>query len=425
MAESNVRKLLERNQLDTGVERSGIMPSRVESVGLVGAGLMGTSIAAANLLSDVPVAITDAAPELVCRGVEQVFERISHYDDRASRPEGDLGLAARLTPVTSLEELSGCDLIIESVVENADVKRRIYSRLEPHLQPDAILASNTSTIPISGLARGLEHPERLCGIHFFVPVRNRPLIEIVRGNQTADKTIVTAVAYAKRLDRVPIVVNDGPGFLVNRLLLPYMSAALHLISDGAQIEAIERAARDFGMPVGPIELFDIIGIDTAVMGGRVLWEAFPDRIVALPIATRLVKLGRLGQKSGEGFYSYRNPDKRPEPDPGLAEILKPYIRKRDTFTFDEITARLFLPMLVEATRVLQEGIVRDVRDIDLGVIFGLGFPQSKGGLLFWADTLGAERVLDMLKPFARLSEPIRPTPLLEEIAAKGWKFYAE
>jgi 3-hydroxyacyl-CoA dehydrogenase/enoyl-CoA hydratase/3-hydroxybutyryl-CoA epimerase/3-hydroxyacyl-CoA dehydrogenase/enoyl-CoA hydratase/3-hydroxybutyryl-CoA epimerase/enoyl-CoA isomerase len=250
------------------------------------------------------------------------------------------------------------------------------------------------------------------------------LVEVIRGEQTSDETVATAVAYAKRIGKSPIVVNDGPRFLVNRLLLPYMNESLELIAEGAPIPEIERTAKKFGMPMGPITLYDVVGLDTAFYAGRTMWEAFPDRIAPSPILPGLVKAGRLGQKSGAGFFSYKNTKKRGQPDPQLAEFIEPYVKPKPRgFTQEKLTARLFLPMLLEATRVLQDRIVRDVRDIDLGLIFGLGFPPFKGGLLFWADTLGAAKIVEMLKPFAELGARMKPTPLLEKMAAEGGKFY--
>ena len=250
------------------------------------------------------------------------------------------------------------------------------------------------------------------------------LVEVIRGEKTSDQTVATAVQYSKRLGKFPIVVNDGPGFLVNRLLLPYMNESLELISEGAQIKDIERVAKSFGMPMGPITLYDMVGLDTALYAGRTMWEAFPDRIAASPIIPALVKAGRLGQKSGLGFFSYKNRKKRAQPDPDLAQFIEPYLKSEPrTFDKQEIEARLFLPMLLEATRILESKIVRDPRDVDLGLIFGVGFPPFKGGLLFWADTLGATKIIEMLKPLESLGERAKPTALLEQMANEGRKFY--
>jgi 3-hydroxyacyl-CoA dehydrogenase/enoyl-CoA hydratase/3-hydroxybutyryl-CoA epimerase/3-hydroxyacyl-CoA dehydrogenase/enoyl-CoA hydratase/3-hydroxybutyryl-CoA epimerase/enoyl-CoA isomerase len=222
------------------------------------------------------------------------------------------------------------------------------------------------------------------------------------------------------------VVNDGPGFLVNRLLFPYMQESLELLVEGVPVKYVERAAKDFGMPMGPITLYDVVGLDTAFYAGRVMWEAFPDRIIPSQLLATLVKRGRLGQKSGAGFFAYP-PGKKPEkgvPDPAFEPILATYLRGEPLeLTLEQVTARLFLPMLLEATRALEDGVVRDPRDIDLGLIYGLGFPAFKGGLLFWADTLGAEKILAMLRPLESLGPRMQPTQLLLDMAREGRKFY--
>jgi 3-hydroxyacyl-CoA dehydrogenase/enoyl-CoA hydratase/3-hydroxybutyryl-CoA epimerase/3-hydroxyacyl-CoA dehydrogenase/enoyl-CoA hydratase/3-hydroxybutyryl-CoA epimerase/enoyl-CoA isomerase len=419
----NVFFLTDRNKKDMGVSAS-VQPRTVQRVAVIGAGIMGSGIAAANVKREIPVTITDASPEALAKGQQGILEEVA-YDRKKKGP--DVERMARATPYLfathSDSEIAQCDLVIEAIVENVDVKRKIYERLETQLNDRAILASNTSTIPITDLAASLKHPDRFCGIHFFNPVRRMKLVEVIRGHKSSDETIATAVAYSKRLGKMPIVVNDGPGFLVNRLLFPYMQEALELISEGVEIKAIERAAKTFGMPMGPIELYDMVGIDTAFYAGKVMWQAFPDRITASPILPTLVKAGRLGQKSGVGFFSYKNKKRRPEPDPMLNELLAPYIRDRQQYSQEDLTARLFLPMLLEATRALQDKIVRDPRDIDLGLIFGLGFPPFRGGLVFWADTLGPARIIEMLKPFESLGERMKPTPLLLEAAQTGRKFY--
>jgi 3-hydroxyacyl-CoA dehydrogenase/enoyl-CoA hydratase/3-hydroxybutyryl-CoA epimerase/3-hydroxyacyl-CoA dehydrogenase/enoyl-CoA hydratase/3-hydroxybutyryl-CoA epimerase/enoyl-CoA isomerase len=249
------------------------------------------------------------------------------------------------------------------------------------------------------------------------------LVEVIRGRETSDETVATAVAYAKSIGKSPIVVHDGPGFLVNRLLFPYLNESLELLGEGASIKAIERAATDFGMPMGPLALYDMVGLDTSVYAGRVMWEAFPDRTGASPILPAMVKAGRLGQKSGRGFFLYRDKKGRSEPDPALADWLATYRRGERKFSPDELSNRLLLPMVLEATRILEAQLVRDVRDVDLGVIFGLGFPAFRGGLLYWADTLGAAKIVELLKPFESLGPRLQPTPLLLEMAASGKKFY--
>jgi 3-hydroxyacyl-CoA dehydrogenase/enoyl-CoA hydratase/3-hydroxybutyryl-CoA epimerase/3-hydroxyacyl-CoA dehydrogenase/enoyl-CoA hydratase/3-hydroxybutyryl-CoA epimerase/enoyl-CoA isomerase len=419
----NVFFLTDRNKKDPGVTSS--VPARpIKRVGVIGAGIMGSGIAAANVKRELPVVLNDSAPEALAKGQRAALEEVA-YDRKKRGPDPEKMAKALplLTAAVSDADLPTCDLVIEAAVENQDVKRKIYERLESRLAADAILASNTSTIPITSLAQSLQRPEQFCGIHFFNPVRRMKLVEVIRGKKTSDETVATAVAYVKRIGKMPIVVNDGPGFLVNRLLFPYMQESMELLREGLEIKQIERAARAFGMPMGPIELYDMVGLDTALYAGHTMSQAFPNRITDSPILPAMVKAGRLGQKNGLGFLSYKNKKKQPEPDPALKDVLAGLIGSPKKMTPEELTGRLFLPTLLEATRVLQEQIVRDPRDIDLGLIFGIGFPPFRGGLMFWADTLGAAKIVEMLKPFAALGERMQPTPMLQDMARTGGKFY--
>lgn len=420
----NVFFLTDRNKRDSGVSREGVAARPINSLSVLGAGIMGSGIASAAVKRDVPVFLTDARPEALEKGAKGVLDEVA-FNKKLKGPDPQKVIqAAGLLHATSVDaELAASDLVIEAVVENIDVKRQVYARLEPLLRADAILASNTSTIPITQLAEKLKSPERFVGIHFFNPVRRMKLVEVIRGEKTSDETVATAVAFAKRIGKSPVVLNDGPGFLVNRLLLPYMNEALEMLCEGAEIKAIDRAARAFGMPMGPIELYDMVGLDTALYAGQVMRDAFPDRIGASPLLADLVKAGRLGQKAGAGFFSFKNKKGKPEPDPAIDSFIAACARGKRAFTQEEITARLFLPMLLEATRVLESGVARDVRDVDLALIFGIGFPPFKGGLLFWADTLGAAKILEMLRPLEPLGPRAAPTPMLLEMAKAGTKFY--
>ena len=420
----NIFFLTDRNKKDKGVEND-VTPRKVESVSVIGAGIMGAGIAAANVKRKVSVMMSDTDKQALGKGVSDVLQEVSfNKKTKSADVSRTVQFAPYLTGTTSEAEIAGSDIVIEAIVENPKVKKAVYRKLEPLLGPQTILASNTSTIPITGLAEGLANPDRFCGIHFFNPVRRMKLVEIIRGEKTSDETVATAVQYAKSIGKSPIVVNDGPGFLVNRLLLPYMNESLELIAEGAAIADIEKASKKFGMPMGPITLYDVVGLDTALYAGKVMWEAFPTRVKASPIIPALVKNGRLGQKSGKGFFSYANPKKKGTPDPELSKFVEPYMSDSPKeFTIEEITHRLFLPMLLEATRVLEDKIVRDVRDVDLGLIFGLGFPPFKGGLLHWADTLGAAKIIEMLKPFDYLGERMQPTELLQRMGAENQKFY--
>ena len=420
----NVFFLGDRIKKDRGVENQQAKVGSVESVGVIGAGIMGKGIAVANIKRHVHVVLTDASAEALETGVQDIMQEVA-YNKQTGAP--DVERAIRFAPLLNTarteQQLAGCDLVVEAIIENADAKRDLLQRLEPRLSERAVLASNTSTIPVSRLAENLDRPDRFCGIHFFNPVRRMQLVEVIRGRETSDDTVATAVAYAKRIGKMPIVVNDGAGFLVNRLLFPYLNESILLLCDGVPMQQIEKAAKRFGMPMGPLTLYDVVGLDTALYAGMTMWEAFPDRVAASPLVPAMVKAKRLGQKTGAGFFRYSGKNKRGEVDPTFLKFLETYADEPKQYSQDQITRRLFLPMLLEATRVLEERLVRDVRDIDLGMIYGLGFPAFKGGLLFWADTLGGERIVEWLKPFESLGERMKATPLLLEMAADKRKFY--
>lgn len=422
----NVFFLQDRNKKGLG---DSPKPRKITSAGVVGAGIMGQGIAAANVKRGIPVALMDANQEALTRGVKGILNEVS-FNKQINGPDVQraVDLAPLINGTLSDIELCRADIVVEAIIEKPEAKQHLFARLEPLMADDAILASNTSTIPITLLAEGLERPERFCGLHFFNPVRKMPLVEVIRGAKTSDATIATAAAYARGLGKSPIVMNDGPGFLVNRLLLPYMNEAALMLCEGAELQKIEKAAKSYGMPMGPFTLYDVVGIDVAVHAGRTMAEAFPDRVVAAQIVQQLVDLGRLGQKAGKGFFDYApaKPGKPPKgtDSPEVARLID-QCRQGSTqkFSSEQITDRLFLPMLLEATRVLEDRIVSDVRDVDLGLILGIGFPPFHGGLFFWADTIGPKTIVEKLKQYEPLGKRFEPTAMLTQVAASGSKFY--
>ncbi len=420
----NVFFLTDRNKKQVTSHKS---ETKIENVGVVGAGIMGQGIAAANIRRQIPTVLNDAAEEAIEHGIQSVLEQASYNRDlKGPDVEQAIALAPLLSPAAQTDEMKHCDLVIEAAVERADVKKTIFSNLEKIVSPNTVLATNTSTIPIDELASSLSHPERVLGIHFFNPVRKMPLVEIIRGTKTSDEAIATAFAYAKKIKKSPILVRSGPGFLVNRLLLPYMSEAVELLQDGIEPRIVDRAATRFGMPMGPIQLYDVVGLDVAAYAGKTMTAAFPDRVLQSPLVEDLVAAGRLGQKAGQGFYDYRNKKRRAEVDPALSPFIAKYQKEGQTLNAtesEEIQDRLILPMLLEATRVLDEGIVENPRDVDLGLILGIGFPPFRGGLLFWADTVGAGTILKKLERYQKLGVRYQPTERLRHLAETGSKFY--
>ncbi|MCA9231804.1 MAG: enoyl-CoA hydratase/isomerase family protein [Planctomycetales bacterium] len=420
----NVFFLRDNNKKQKGVE--GVTPREIKSATVLGAGTMGQGIAAANVKRGIPVALGDLSPAAVGRGVQGILSEVS-FDKKTRGPNAEkaFNYIPLVNGTVSDQELAGSDIVIEAIYENADAKRELFARFESQLADHAILCSNTSTIPITDLAQGLKRPEQFCGLHFFNPVRRMPLVEVIRGEKTSDETISTAVAYTMAIGKSPIVVNDGPGFLVNRVLLPYMNEALLLLEEGVSMKAVDRAATAFGMPMGPITLYDTVGLDVALHAGGVMQRAFPDRALGSKVLTEMVEANRLGKKNGRGFCDYgegKHKD-RGQPSPEVAALLKKLSRGSGEHSPEQLTDRLFLPTLLEATRLIEDGIVSDVRDVDLGLIYGIGFPPFKGGLFFWADTLGAKAIVERLKPYEELGKRYEPTSMLLEFAKSGRKFY--
>lgn len=424
----NVFFLTDRNKKSSGAPANGT-PRKIKAASVVGAGIMGQGIAAANVKRNIPVALMDTDQAAIVRGVQGVLNEVA-YNKQLKAP--DVKRAVELAPLVngtlSDVELSRADIIVEAIIEKRDAKQKLFARIEPLIGDDAILCSNTSTIPITQLADGLDIPERFCGLHFFNPVRQMPLVEVIRGRRTSDETIVTAAAYARSLGKSPIVMNDGPGFLVNRLLLPYMNEAALLLCEGASIKEVEKAAKSYGMPMGPFTLYDVVGIDVAVHAGRTMAEAFPERVVPASIVDQLFKRGRIGQKAGKGFFDY-GPSRGGKPPRGTdSEEVAQLIEGCRTgpprkFSQEELTDRLFLPMLVEATRILEDKIVTDVRDVDLGLILGIGFPPFRGGLFFWADQVGIAKIVGKLQQYSSLGKRYEVTSMLQKLAESNSKFY--
>lgn len=419
----NVFFLRDQNKKETGAKDA--KPREVRAASVIGAGVMGQGIAAANIKRGIPVALGDVSAEAVGRGVAAALGEASfNRETKGPDVKRALELAPLLNGTTSDDELAKADIVVEAIFENAEAKKALYARLEPKLPAHAVLCSNTSTIPISALAAGLERPEQFCGLHFFNPVRQMPLVEVIRGQATSDATMATAVAYARRLGKSPIVVGDGPGFLVNRVLLPYMNEALLLVEEGAAIKHVDRAATAFGMPMGPITLYDTVGLDVAVHAGAVMNEAFPDRVKPSTILPAMVEAGRLGKKAGRGFFDYGGKKKdRGVESPEVEALIKAHRRGEKKFSHEELADRLFLPMLLEATRVLEDGVAASVQDVDLALIYGIGFPPFHGGLFFWADTIGAAAIVEKLKNYQNLGERFAPTKLLLDKAKTNKKFY--
>ncbi len=429
----------EVNKKDPGVviEIAANLQARpVNKIGIVGAGIMGYSIGAVNLKRGRSVVFTDTNDEVLESGSKKAVNEAA-YDKTVRGPNPQLvaEYGERVATSKDIAAYTDCDLVVEAIVENLNVKRKVLKKIEAVLPETAILCSNTSTIQIGEIASSLARPENFCGMHFFNPVRKMPLVEIIRGTLTSDQTFFTGVSYAMQIGKTPIVVNDGPGFLVNRILSPYLGEATALLHEGIHWTEIDRAALAFGMPIGPFALYDLVGIDTSLYCGKVMVTDHPERIFMSPVLIEMFKADRMGVKNGRGFYQYSGDVETGKPDPAADELLKSYLpatMQRDeghgtepgNVSRDQIMRRLLLSMVLEATRALEDKIVRQVQDIDLGVVLGLGFPAFRQGILPWADEFGIKDCYEQIEAYHQQhGERWRPTGLLMEMAAKEAKFY--
>lgn len=409
---------------DLGVEVEQDQVRTVGRLGVVGAGFMGAGIAGvAALRAQAEVRLRDMDQERVAKGVAGARKLL---DDRKKRGRLDEDEHSRLSALISgAVDYSGFDLhdlVIEAVFEDLNVKRRVIAELEQTVADSCIVASNTSTIPIGRLQEGAQHPERILGTHFFSPVEKMPLLEVIRGKDTADWVTATTVSFGRRMGKTVIVLRDAPGFWVNRILAPYMNEAGWLLMEGASIESIDRTMTEFGFPVGPITLVDEVGLDVAEKAATVLHEAFGDRLSPPPGVSRLVIAGRLGRKSGRGFYQYKEGKKRVV-DSSVYEFIGVHATAGPEAV--ELEQRLILTMLNEAARAFSEGVVREPRDGDIGAIFGFGFPPFRGGPLRYIDDLGAAKIVNDLERYAsRFGGRFTPAELLVKMARTNGKFYS-
>jgi 3-hydroxyacyl-CoA dehydrogenase/enoyl-CoA hydratase/3-hydroxybutyryl-CoA epimerase len=416
-----VFQLSERARKDPVAADSTLAPAPIRGLALVGAGVMGGGIAELASRHGLTVRLRDLQPAALTRALLTVRGLIEERGRlRRGRPAEVDAQMARILPTLELDGVGRCDLALEAVVEDLDVKRRVLAELEVRIRPDAVLATNTSSLPVGELAGGLRHPERFCGIHFFNPVHRMPLVEIVRGPRTSDATLTTAVGLARALGKTPVVVSDSPGFVVNRILMPYLREAVHLLEEGYPVTAIDGAMRGFGMPMGPLEVADEVGIDVAAKVAGILARAFPGRMTEAPALGALVAAGRLGKKNGRGFYRHRG--RRRVPDPDLRGVLR-LERDRRPQSLEALSERMALAMVNEAARCLEEGVVTDAGMLDLAMVYGSGFPPFHGGPLRWADAFGLARVEGRLRALrAEKGERFEPAAGIVELAARGGTF---
>lgn len=407
---------------DTGVGDANIRPRQINKLGVLGSGFMGSGIAMVAADKGIPVRMKDKDHASLGRGLKACYDYFSEKQQKkildARAMQQRLNLISGTTDYTGFRTV---DLVIEAVFEDLAVKQHVLREFEAVAREDCIFASNTSSLPITEIARAATRPENVIGMHFFSPVPKMPLLEIIVTDQTDDSVTATCVAFGKRIGKTVIVVRDGVGFYTSRILAPYMNEAAHLLAEGAAIEDIDRAMVQWGFPVGPITLLDEVGIDVAAHVAPIMHRAFGDRLRPPDTMQRIVADGRYGRKNKRGFYTYDGKSK--QVDQTVYDLL-PHGRQRKSIPLAEIQQRLSLAMINEAALCLQEGILRSPRDGDLGAIMGLGFPPFRGGPFRYVDAEGAGAIVARLESLAsRLGGRLAPAPILLEMARSGRTFY--
>lgn len=374
------------------MEAADFKPAKLQRLGVVGAGIMGGGIAAVAAAKGVSVRLKDVAHEGLLHGLKTANDLFAKDYKRKKINKAEFKKRGyRISSTLQWTGFEHLPFVIEAVVEKMEVKKAVIQELEKHLPDYAIIATNTSSLSVTEMAKVSKRPGQIVGMHFFNPVPMMPLVEVVRGDNTDAKTVVQTVSFGRQIGKTVIVVKDRPGFLINRILMPFLIECGHLKQDGYSISQIDRAAAAFGMPMGPFRLLDEIGLDTGAKVADVIAAAFPHMKV-LPLINEMVSKGYLGKKNNRGFYNYDSKGKVLS----VREEFQSDPRDAGALTDMLIQDRLILPMVSEAVMALDEGIVATVRDLDLGLIYGIGFPPFKGGLLKWVSASGEQKILDRM-----------------------------
>jgi 3-hydroxyacyl-CoA dehydrogenase/enoyl-CoA hydratase/3-hydroxybutyryl-CoA epimerase len=395
------------------------VPLDVHSISVIGSGTMGGGIV--WLFSNI-----DKAVRLKGRSYDSIassFVSISKfYNDvikrkRLTEREAEIKMG-HISYTSDYNGLSNIDLVVEAVVENTKTKKDVYKDLENVVKESCIIASNTSSLSISMLAEGMKRPERFVGMHFFNPVPRMPLVEVIAGEKTSDETIATVVKLAREAGKTAILVGDCAGFLVNRVLLPYINESARMFREGAGILLIDETIEEFGMPMGPFTLADEVGLDVGYKVSKVLEEAYGARMAVAPILTEVIDMKLLGKKNQKGFYTYNGKEKRINKEvTAIQPRSRPYNKA-------EIIDRAMLIMINEAARVLEESIVKDASQLDMAMIMGTGFPPFRGGLLKYADSLGIEKIYhSLLRLQEKYGNRFEPAGLIKSMAENNETFY--
>lgn len=399
----------------------------VEKIAVLGAGIMGGGIAFQSVLKNKSVVLKDIDPKGIELGLQEAAKLMQKRVDRGQMDVAAMaGALNRIDPTLNYQDVAQADIVIEAVVENIAVKKKVLQEAEAMVAEGTVLASNTSTISITELAKTLRNPASFCGMHFFNPVHAMPLVEVIRGEHTSDATVSAVVALALSLGKKPVVVNDCPGFLVNRVLFPYFAGFALLVRDGVDFQRIDRVMEKWGWPMGPAYLLDVVGLDTAIHAESVMAEGFPDRLSRdySSAPEKLYQAGMLGQKGGAGFYTYTT-SKRGRPEKSVNPEALAILGEGDNsqITDEQIVMRMMIPMVNELARCLEEKVVASAQEADMAMVYGTGFPPHRGGVLHWIDAMGVSELYQRMLSYQNLGPLYQPAAYLKALADKQGTFY--
>jgi 3-hydroxyacyl-CoA dehydrogenase/enoyl-CoA hydratase/carnithine racemase len=408
----------------------GVEPQKIKTVAMLGGGAMGSGITNLLLSNRFETILWDINDEAIQKGLAAIRKTFAYpiKIGKMTQEELDRKIQDHVTTTTSLDDMKRADLIIEAVLEDMNIKQGIWKKLQEICRPEVTFATNTSALPITEMASVLKDPGRMIGLHFFNPAERMPLLEIICGKKTSDGTLATSVAFGRAIRKVPIVVNDGPGFYVSRQLGALMGESTFMVGEGIDAATIEEAVLVFGLPMGPGILSDLTGIDIGYHVGRNFEKSFGERWKMSPIYELVYQTGSYGRKTGAGWFDYSG--EKPVPNPKVQEVIKKYLKEKGVkpkkLSPKEIVDRMLARAINEASFMIEEGICDRPQDMDLAVIYGLGFPPYRGGICRYADAWGIRNVYEhLLKLEKEQGVRFKPSALLKEMAESGRTFYKQ
>lgn len=411
----------------------GIAPGRIQTVAMLGLGIMGSGIAHLLLQGGFRAILWEVNDSALEKGVSTVRKTFSYLVKKGKMSEDALDhlIQDKVKLTTRLEDTGDADLIIEAIIEDMEVKKKVWSQVDQASKKDALFATNTSALPITELAGSIGDPGRMVGLHFFNPAERMQLVEVITSRESSNKSLSTAVGFTRKINKIPVVVNDGPGFYVSRQLNALMGECNFLLEEGYPMIMIDKSLREFGMPMGPLTLHDLTGLDIGYHVNRNFEKAFGKRWELSELHRRIYKTGCLGRKTGSGYYDYS--DKKPVPNPAVMEVVENFLKEKGVSRKDEtevdmqqLIDRMMARGINEAAYMMEEGICNRPWDMDLAMVYGCGFPAHKGGILRYADAWGIGNILASLNAYAvEHGERFRPCERIERMVQNNETFYSK